>query len=111
MAGEDLKKQIKEDKQAQSSAVLSRDELIAGQTLMNLATPEPYLMRQQAVNQARAGQYPKKDCMHPTSAITWNHDHVSERDREGRPLNWFECEKCHSILFLVDPHGRMAMEG
>lgn len=111
MAGEDLKKQIKEDKVAKASPVLSKDELLAGQSLLNLATPEPYLKRTQAVSMARAGTYPKKECLHPMSAVVQMFDHLNDADRHGRPTNWFECEKCHSMLMLVDPYGRSATEG
>lgn len=109
MAGEDLKKQVKED--IPKKPIVSKDDLIAGTTLMNLATPEPYLKRQQAVSQASRGEYRKTDCMHPVSAIVQMFDHVDDRDRHGRPTNWFECERCHSMLFLVDPYGKAAMEG
>lgn len=107
MAGEDLKKELKKQK----PEVMTASDLIAGTTALNLATPEPWIKRKQAVDQAKKGIYPKTECLHPISMVVQMYDHVNEADRHGRPTNWFECEVCHSMLFLVDPYGRTAQDG
>ena len=109
MAGEDLKKQVKDT--VPKDPIVTKEDLIAGTTIMNLATPEPYLKRQQAVSAARNGTLPPTKCMHRMSRVIQMFDHVDDRDRHGRPTNWFECEECHYMLFLVDAHGKAAMEG
>lgn len=107
MAAEDIKKDLK----VQKNQIITPGDMIGGTTAINLATPEPWLMRKKAVEAAKRGEYPKSECMHPASQMLWMHDHVNERDREGRPVNLFECGICHSQLFLVDPYGKAASDG
>ena len=103
--------QIRKDLKTQKNQIITKEDLIRGESLIRLDLPEPWLKRKQAVEAAKRGEYPKTDCPHPVSRAVWMEDFVTESDRIGRPTNWFECEVCHSILFLVDPYGTVASDG
>lgn len=71
--------------------------------------PEAKILRDQAVAAAKDGRLPPTPCPHPLSAIIQWVD--EEKGREGRPTNLFECRQCGRNLFLVDAHGKTAVDG
>lgn len=81
------------------------------ETVRYIPKPDPWLMRLKHYNAAKAGELPFTECNHPVSAIRQFVDVETERDREGRPTNLFECLNCHYVLWLVDATGKAAFDG
>src|SRR4051794_7549264 len=107
MASGDILRPLKDQK----NDIFTKEDLVQGESLLKVDRPEPWIKRKQAVDAAKQGTYPIKQCQHPVSRINQFFDHVNDADREGRPTNLFECEVCHSLLFLADPYGRVASDG
>jgi hypothetical protein len=68
---------------------------------------EPRLKRVQLVQQALEGSLPTTECPHPISRIGQFYD-----DEHGGKefVNLFECQDCHTTLWLSDPHGKDAAD-
>lgn len=72
--------------------------------------PEAAIRRIQAIQQAAAGIYPKKDCphnIHHCQQLEWV---INDKDQLGRPVNLWVCHDCESILWLSDPYGNDAQD-
>lgn len=67
-------------------------------------SPEAFIFRSKAKTAAAAGEVVKPNCTHPLAYI---HQYFDEEKTLGRnkPVNLFECGRCHCILWLRDPWG------
>lgn len=75
----------------------------------HIANPEAYALRSSARAAAKDGRAQPTGCPHPVSAIVQFVD--EEPGRVGRPTNYFQCELCHTPLWLVDPFLNEAQDG
>lgn len=82
---------------------------LAGAVIKPLVNPEASILRNKEVAAAKDGRLPPTLCPHPLSAVIQWVD--KEPGREDRPTNFFQCQACNRNLFLVDAHGRAAVDG
>jgi hypothetical protein len=67
--------------------------------------PEAWVIRDKARAAASRGEMPRSQCTHPFQAMQQYVDEDPARERNGRPLNLFECGVCHLTMWIVDPWG------
>jgi hypothetical protein len=80
-------------------------------TMKHVWHPDPKVMRDVERARARDGVIDTRGCKHPMSAMQQFVDVESDRDRDGRPTNLFQCGVCGALLWLSDANGREASEG
>lgn len=75
--------------------------------LKPIYNPEAYVMRDKARAAASRGEMHQTTCRHPLWRVKQFVDYDPAVNRKDRPLNLFECEDCHTLMWLVDPWGKM----
>jgi len=100
---EERQRKIREEEAAEFLRSLSpNDDLVKP-----IYNPEAYVVRDKARAAASRGDMPRTQCTHPLWQIKQFVDYDPAVNRKDRPLNLFECQVCHTPLWLVDPWGKM----
>jgi hypothetical protein len=112
---EDAERRIEEARQKAEREREAKEFLeslkVGDEIVKPIHNPEAYALRSQAVGRANRGELKRTDCQHKQAYLNQYIDEDPGVKRSGRPINLYECGICHTLLWLVDPWGRVAGDG